>query len=337
MSSEAPTPPLVEVEHLARHFNVKSGAFQRRVVKAVDDVSFTIAPGETLGLVGESGCGKSTLGRVLLRLLEATGGTVRFKGQELSSMSGAALHALRRDIQMVFQDPFASLNPRMTVRDIVAEPLHNFGIARGAEADDRVREILQICGLGPEAMGRFPSEFSGGQRQRIGIARALVLRPSFVVADEPVSALDVSIQAQIINLFADLRRQFGLTYLFIAHDLAVVRHISTRIAVMYLGRLVEVAPTDALFERPAHPYTRVLLSSVPIADPKAERQRRSIALEGDPPSPLDVPTGCRFHRRCPWAQFPICSDVDPAMTSIGPGHAAACHFAGQLPEDPPRT
>ena len=235
---------------------------------------------------------------------------------------------------MVFQDPFASLNPRMTVRDIVAEPLRNFGIARGAEADRLVARTLDVCGLSAAAMPRYPAEFSGGQRQRIGIARALVLKPSFVVADEPVSALDVSIQAQIINLLGDLQAEFGITYLFIAHDLSVVRHISDRVAVMYLGRIVEIGPADDVFARPSHPYTRVLLSSVPLPDPREERKRTPLLLEGDPPSPLDLPDGCRFHRRCPWAQFPLCAEQDPADIEIGPGHAAACHFAGRLEKHP---
>ncbi len=333
----APETPLIELRDVSRHFPVKAGPFQRHAVRAVDGVSLTIQPGETLGLVGESGCGKSTLGRVLVRLQEPSGGRIAFKGEDMSHQRGAALHRLRRDIQMVFQDPFASLNPRMSVRDIVAEPLRNFGIAHGGAADRLVHEILDVCGLGAGAMDRFPSEFSGGQRQRIGIARALVLKPSFIVADEPVSALDVSIQAQIINLLADLRGAFGLTYLFIAHDLSVVRYISNRIAVMYLGRIVEIAPTDVLFARPAHPYTRVLLSSVPLPDPQAERQRHPLALDGDPPSPLDIPGGCRFHRRCPWAQFPICAEQDPPEVTLGEGHRAACHFAGQLEGAPARA
>ncbi len=330
------TTPLLAVNDLSRHFEVKDGPFRRRTVRAVDGVSLTIRAGETLGLVGESGCGKSTLGRVLVRLLEPSGGQIIFRDADMAHRRGAALRRLRRDIQMVFQDPFASLNPRMRVRDILAEPLRNFGIARGAEADRMVRDILDVCGLGAGAMHRLPSEFSGGQRQRIGIARALVLRPSFIVADEPVSALDVSIQAQIINLMADLRSAFGLTYLFIAHDLSVVRYISDRVAVMYLGRIVEIAETDILFRQPAHPYTRVLLSSVPLPDPQAERQRRPLVLEGDPPSPLDIPGGCRFHRRCPWAQLPLCAEQEPTEVALGNGHYAACHFAGRLGDPPAR-
>jgi oligopeptide transport system ATP-binding protein len=326
--------PLIEVCDISRYFSVKTGPLKRSEVKAVDGVSFSIDKGDTLGLVGESGCGKSTLGRVLVQLLPSTGGSIRFCGEEIGSRKGRELRTLRRDIQMVFQDPYASLNPRMTVRDIVAEPLHNFGIARGVAADKLVQEILDVCGLSAAAMKRYPREFSGGQRQRIGIARALILKPSFIVADEPVSALDVSIQAQIVNLLADLRSEFALTYLFIAHDLSVVRYISNRIAVMYLGRIVEIAPTEAIFSRPSHPYTRVLLSSAPLPDPRAERRRIAIPLEGDPPSPINPPSGCRFHKRCAWAQFPRCSDVDPQLRQIDEGHLAACHFANEL-GDPP--
>ena len=321
---------ILEVAGLSRHFDVKAGPFRHGTLKAVDGVSFTVGDGETLGLVGESGCGKSTLGRVLVRLIPPGAGEIKFRGRDVTAARGSELKRLRRDVQMVFQDPFASLNPRMTVRQIVAEPLRNFGIARGAEATRIVRETLDTCGLGREALERYPREFSGGQRQRIGIARALVTRPSFIVADEPVSALDVSIQAQIVNLMVDLRSEFGLTYLFISHDLSVVRYISNRIAVMYLGRIVEIAPTDALFARPAHPYTRVLLSSVPLPDPAAERRRLPIGLEGEPPSPLNLPTGCRFHTRCPWAQFPVCRDLEPPTIAVGPGHLAACHFAHSI-------
>ena len=325
-----PNAALLVVEEVTRVFAVSAGPFRRRELRAVDRVSFTLARGETLGLVGESGCGKSTLGRVILRLQRPTSGAVWFEGENLAELSRRRMHDVRRNIQMVFQDPQASLNPKMTVRQAVAEPLRNFAIARGAEAEARVVEVLDVCGLPKSSLDRYPHEFSGGQRQRIGIARALVSRPALVVADEPVSALDVSIQAQIVNLFAELREQFRLTYVFIAHDLSVVRYISTRVAVMYLGRIVETAATNDLYEKPAHPYTRVLLSSVPLPDPEAEQARRSIALDTDMPSPLDPPSGCRFHTRCPWAQFPLCRDVDPPNVVVGAGHTAACHFAGKL-------
>ncbi len=330
-------PDLLAVEGLARHFPVKAGLLRRGVVKAVDGVTFAVREGETLGLVGESGCGKSTLGRLIVQLIAPSAGAIRFRGEPVTGSGNRSLRRLRRNVQMVFQDPFASLNPRMTVREIVAEPLRNFGVARGEERDRLVRTTLDICGIGRAMLDRYPREFSGGQRQRIGIARALVIKPSFIVADEPVSALDVSIQAQIVNLLIDLRTEFGLTYLFISHDLSLVRFISNRIAVMYLGRIVEVAPSEDLFSRPAHPYTRVLLSSVPIPDPQAERRRRPIALEGEIPSPLDPPTGCRFHTRCPWARFPICRDVDPSAVAIGPEHRAACHFAAEISALPPGT
>ena len=321
---------ILAAERLSRHFPVRSGPFRHRVVKAVDDVSFSLRSGETLGLVGESGCGKSTLGRLLVQLIPPTDGVVRFRGESMSRPGRSALRRLRRDVQMVFQDPFSSLNPSMTVRQIVAEPLRNFGIAKGGAAERLVRGTLDACGIGRGMLDRYSQEFSGGQRQRIGIARALVVRPALIVADEPVSALDVSIQAQLVNLLLDLQAEFGLSYLFISHDLSVVRYVSTRVAVMYLGRIVETAPTDAIFTQPAHPYTRVLLSSVPLPDPVAERARTSLAREGESPSPLAPPGGCRFPTRCPWAQRPLCAEVDPPFVTVGPGPTSACHFAAVI-------
>lgn len=327
--------PLLVARNITHRFDIRRGLSNRRFVRAVDDVTFEMAAGETLGLVGESGCGKSTLGRVLVRLIEPTRGYLQFQGVNVTRLSGRALHSYRRQVQMIFQDPFASLNPRMSVREIIGEPLRNFGIASSAEADRMISATLEVCGLSSSAGGRYPHEFSGGQRQRIGIARALVVRPTFIVCDEPVSALDVSIQAQITNLLVDLRQQFNLTYLFIAHDLAVVRYISSRVAVMYLGRLVELAPTERIYRAPAHPYTRVLLSSVPLPDPKAERRRNAIPLRGEIPSAFSPPIGCRFHTRCPWAQLPICSDVEPPLKEVAPGHTAACHFVGSIPSTLP--
>jgi oligopeptide transport system ATP-binding protein len=319
---------LVRVENLVKHFPT-GGAFGRQVVHAVDDVSLAIEPGETLGLVGESGCGKSTLGRVIVQLQPATSGHVFFKDQDLTTLRGEKLRRIRQQVQMIFQDPYASLNPRMTVGDIVAEPLRNFRIARGRKAEQRVQEVLRVVGLNPNFVNRYPHEFSGGQRQRIGIARALVLNPTFMVADEPVSALDVSIQAQIVNLMEDLQEQFKLTYLFIAHELAVVRHISDRIAVMYLGKIVEVGPSDSIRYKPLHPYTKVLQSSVPVPDPDVEAERKPILLKGEIPSPVNPPSACRFHTRCPIAQK-ICSEVEPPLEMKENGRFAACHFPGKL-------
>jgi oligopeptide transport system ATP-binding protein len=300
------------------------------VVRAVDGVSFEVRAGETLGLVGESGCGKSTLGRVIAQLQPATAGHVFFKDTDLLQLRGEKLRRMRQQMQMIFQDPYASLNPRMTVGDIIGEPLQNFGISRGREREKRINEVMRTCGLNPNFIGRYPHEFSGGQRQRIGIARALVLNPTFIVADEPISALDVSIQAQIVNLLEDLQDQFKLTYLFIAHDLSVVRHLSDRVAVMYLGKIVEIADSKEIYRNPLHPYTKALLSSIPIPDPDLEAERRPILLKGEIPSPVNPPTGCRFHTRCPIAQFPICSEEEPPLEDKGDGHRAACHFAGQL-------
>ncbi len=319
---------LLRVENLVKHFPT-GGAFGRSVVHAVDDVSLTIQPGETLGLVGESGCGKSTLGRVIVQLQPATSGHVYFKDTDLTKLRGEKMRRMRQQIQMIFQDPYASLDPRMTVGDIVAEPLGNFGVARGRQAEQRVQDTMRVVGLNPNFVNRYPHEFSGGQRQRIGIARALVLNPTFMVADEPVSALDVSIQAQIVNLMEDLQEKFNLTYLFIAHELAVVRHISDRVAVMYLGKIVELGPSDAIRDRPLHPYTKVLQSSVPVPDVDVEAARKPILLKGEIPSPVNPPPACRFHTRCPIAQK-ICSEVEPPLELKESGRFAACHFPGQL-------
>ena len=327
--------PLVRAVDLKVHFPVHAGAiFERQtgVVRAVDGVSFDVARGETLGLVGESGCGKSTTGRALMRLVEATSGRVELAGEDLLALRGEALRRRRRDFQMIFQDPYGSLDPRMTVLDIVAEPLRAHGLG-GADVKEKVQEILSLCGMSARFIRRYPHEFSGGQRQRMAIARALVLRPSFVVCDEPVSALDVSIRAQVLNLLVSLQRELSLTYLFIAHDLAAVRHVSDRIAVMYLGKIVELSPAAALYERPAHPYTQALISAVPIPDPEGERRRRRVVLEGDVPSPLHPPPGCRFHPRCPLfkrldaAGQSRCKGEEPTLRVLDGGRRAACHFA----------
>ena len=319
--------PLLEVKNLKMYFPITAGAIvQRKVadVKAVDDVSFTVHRGETLGLVGESGCGKSTTGRAVLQLYRPTAGTVNFDGTELTGLKGGALRAFRRRMQMVFQDPYSSLNPRMNVRNIIGEPMSIHGLHKGSERDDRIAYIMNAVGLNPYFAKRFPHEFSGGQRQRIGIARALAVEPDFIVCDEPVSALDVSIQAQVINLLEDLQQEFNLTYLFIAHDLAVVRHISDRVAVMYLGHMVELADSNELYENPLHPYTKALLSAVPITDPELERTRERIILTGDVPSPLRPPSGCVFHTRCPIA-IDECREEIPAWREAQAGHWVACH------------
>ncbi len=322
--------PLVSLTDVVKHFPTGGGFRGGAVVRAVDGVSFDISPGETLGLVGESGCGKSTLGRVIMQLQPATSGSIQFEGRELTKMRGNELRQVRQRMQIIFQDPYGSLNPRMTIGDIVAEPLQNFGIGNRREREKRVQEVMRVCGLNPDFANRYPHEFSGGQRQRIGIARALVLTPSLIVADEPISALDVSIQAQIVNLLEDLQDEFKLTYLFIAHDLSVVRHVSDRVVVMYLGKIVEVATSKDVYDTPLHPYTRVLLSSIPSANAELEARRKPILLKGEIPSPINPPSGCRFHTRCPIAQLPICAEVEPPLERKADGHLAACHFPGKL-------
>jgi oligopeptide/dipeptide ABC transporter ATP-binding protein len=316
-------PPLLELEHLVVHFPIKRGVVLDRTIGrvcAVDDVSLTLGGGETLGVVGESGCGKTTLVRAIARLTEPTGGTIRFRGEDVTHAGRRALRPVRRELQMVFQDPQASLNPRKRVGQIVGASLP----MRGAEREARVRELLEQVGLSPEHVGRFPHEFSGGQRQRIGIARALALDPQLILLDEPVSALDVSIQAQVVNLLDDLQDRLGLGYVFVAHDLSVVRHVSDRIAVMYLGKIVESSPAKALYERPIHPYTRALLDAVPIPHPGRNRARRRTVLGGEPPSPIDPPSGCHFRTRCPRATE-LCAQVEPPLTAYAGGHLAACH------------
>ena len=323
--------PLLEVRDLKMHFPITKGIiFQRQVgaIKAVDGVSFSMHKGETLGLVGESGCGKSTTGRAILQLYRPTGGEVYFEGTDLTQTKGESLRKMRRRMQMIFQDPYASLNPRMTVGSIIGEPLevHKIG-ANKRERQERVQELLRTVGLNPYFVNRYPHEFSGGQRQRIGVARALAVNPAFIICDEPISALDVSIQAQIINLLEDLQQELNLTYLFIAHDLSVVRHISDRIAVMYLGKIVELTDRDSLYANPQHPYTEALLSAVPIPDPAVEEDRRRIILQGDVPSPANPPLGCNFSTRCPKV-MQICQDVDPEFREIAPSHWCACHLTG---------
>src|SRR5687768_3812098 len=319
---------LMRVDNLVKHFPIMKGFFQKQVgaVRAVDGVSFDIKRGETLGLVGESGCGKSTTGRTILQLYRPTAGAVTFEGVDLVHLKGEDLRKMRRKMQMIFQDPYASLNPRMTVADIVGEPLVVHNVATGKEIEERVKHLLELVNLNPSFAGRYPHEFSGGQRQRIGVARALALQPSFVICDEPISALDVSIQAQVVNLLEELQEQFNLTYLFIAHDLSMVKHISDRVAVMYLGVIVELAGRDELYSKPLHPYTQALLSAVPIPDPVADAKRQRTILKGDVPSPVNPPSGCRFRTRCPIAQE-VCSQSRPEFREIRPGHFVACFFA----------
>jgi len=340
MSAESPTSeddraqdgpgydgPILEVTNVVKHFPITRGIiFDKQIgsVQAVDDVSFTVNRGETLGLVGESGCGKSTLSRTILQLIPPTSGSVRFEGREITGLTNKQSRALRPDIQMVFQDPYSSLNPRKRIAQIVGDPMLLHGIVKKNEVKNAVRELLEKVGLNPEHYNRYPHEFSGGQRQRIGIARALSLNPKLIIADEPVSALDVSIQAQIINLLEDLQKEFDLTYLFVAHDLGVVRHVADRIAVMYLGKIVEIGNAADVYNNPIHPYTLSLLSAVPIPDPRANAARQQIILEGDVPSPADPPSGCRFHTRCPYATE-ICSTDQPELIDHGNGHFAACH------------
>jgi oligopeptide transport system ATP-binding protein len=321
---------VVRVEDVTKHFSVRTSLFGSEPLRAVDGVSFEIGAQETLGLVGESGCGKSTLARVVVQLHPATSGHVFFEGKDLTALEGEALRRMRQRMQMIFQDPYGSLNPRQAVGSIIGQPLRNFGIGTRKEQESRVIEVMRECGLNPNWIGRYPHEFSGGQRQRVGIARALVLRPTFIVADEPVSALDVSIQAQIVNLLEDLQQKHKLTYLFIAHDLSVVRHLSDRVAIMYLGKIVEIAPSAGLYDHPLHPYTRTLLNSVPVPDPDIEAARQDVRVEGEPPSPTNIPSGCRFHPRCPIARMPICSTEEPALVEKTRRHWAACHFAGEF-------
>ncbi len=323
---ETDSQPLIAIRDLKVHFPLASGSLFRRslkVVKAVDGVTLDIYPGETMGLVGESGCGKSTLGRTILRLIDPSAGQILFRGNDLAHLSKSAMREQRRHLQIIFQDPYASLNPRMTVSQIIGEPLETFQLAKGRAKQERVQELMEMVGLSARFLKRYPHEFSGGQRQRIGIARALAVDPTFIVADEPISALDVSIQAQIMNLLDRLRRQRKLTYLFISHDLRAIQHVSDRVAVMYLGKIVELADGKTVYKNPLMPYTKALISAVPVPDPKIEAKRRRIVLEGDVPSPINPPRGCRFHTRCPYA-VEVCREIEPQLIQIKPNHFAAC-------------
>lgn len=318
---------ILQVINLQKYFPIRRGVFRRQVgdVKAVDGVSFSVQSGETLGLVGESGCGKTTTGRTIVRIYAPTAGQVLFQGEDLAQLTGGELRRMRHKVQMVFQDPYASLNPRMSIETIVGEPLEIFHLSKGNQKKGRVAELLQMVGLNPQMMSRYPHEFSGGQRQRIGLARALALNPELIICDEPISALDVSIQAQVVNLMEDLQAKLGLTYIFIAHDLSMVRHISQRVAVMYLGKIVELTDRDTLYRNPMHPYTMALLSAIPVPDPLVEESRQRILLEGDLPSPASPPVGCNFNTRCPLARD-ICFEMEPDYVEIAPGHFCACHL-----------